>query len=243
MKTLIAFAMFAGLTMAQKLPQAQPSNVEKPMVAMDGDADSACFFLSTHKVGGEYKKKLKIECEAELAEEKRRIRDANAPATLQNTNEEDAIGLPVVNSANKTLTYREEKTPNGFAMDASKDWAKHTEKMANIDKDKTVGVAKANNPSACTKTRAILGDGCFGVQSNVGIFPGYYGAYPSYYGSGYVVGAQVAVVGQQQQLFDPMQKGVNTISFPAPMPQYAVGMQQGGNVVYNTAPPQQQRRR
>lgn len=156
---------------------------------------SACYDLTyTKGVKGEYKKLLKIRCDIE-------IRKAQEPATpvAQPTDAErvasaqaneriaysrldptsvhkyDVVGAPAYNGATKKLMYREEKTPNGFVMDASQPWAKHVEKMAETDRKKAVGVEKAKNPT-CGWACQWLSPPIYGGSS-------YYGSYG--YGSGY----------------------------------------------------------
>jgi hypothetical protein len=138
-------------------------------------AQTACELVSkkgSNAPTGDYKKLLSLRCKAEIAAAEKAIRDASAPQ------EPAPIGTAAVNSAVTTVTYRD---ATGVAVEASDRWAKHTEKLADIDRRKSVGVAKAENPTC--------GWGCMLLNPTpwpvVGYGSGYYGAGSGYYGGSY----------------------------------------------------------
>lgn len=116
------------------------------------------------------------EAEYRLAQAEIAVREMRNPKSpAQEPPDPAPIGTAAVNSAVTTVTYRD---ATGVAVEASDRWAKHTEKLADIDRKKAVGVAKAENPG-CGWTCMLLNPTPWPVG-----YGGYYGGGSGYYGGG-----------------------------------------------------------
>jgi hypothetical protein len=116
--------------------QAEPiqASLVRTATVVTPQEESACLLLSEKKLKGDYREFLQLKCEAQKAELRMRIQSASI------------IGIAAKNKAITTVTFRNDQ---GVAIEGSAGWAKHEEKMANIEAGVAKAEAKASRPQGC----------------------------------------------------------------------------------------------
>jgi hypothetical protein len=121
------------------------------------------------------------EAEYKLAQAEAAVREMRNPRQVPPEPPEPAppapIGTAAKNTAVTTVTYRDN---TGKAVEFSSGFAKHEEKLADIDRKKSVGVAKAENPG-CGWACMVLNP----TPWPIGYGGGYYGSGTAYVGGSY----------------------------------------------------------